>query len=66
MEEKPSAVIFEEAFQQAVFEQPGLRKSEVLHIGDSLAGDYCGAKVIVACLHCSRDCRSLFVTMSMK
>ena len=42
--EKPEAAIFDEAFAQAQFELPGLQKHEVLHIGDSLAADFCGAR----------------------
>lgn len=42
--EKPSAEIFEHAYQQAKFWMPDLQKEEVLHIGDSLACDFCGAK----------------------
>lgn len=52
-EEKPAPRIFDEAFEQAKFwiqERGGpdahapLQKCEVLHIGDSLESDYCGAK----------------------
>jgi len=42
--EKPSNEIFEASYQQAKFWLPDLQKDEVLHIGDSLACDYCGAK----------------------
>jgi len=42
--EKPSSEIFEDAYQQAKFWIPDLEKHEVLHIGDSLACDFCGAK----------------------
>jgi REG-2-like HAD superfamily hydrolase len=44
--EKPSAHIFDDAFQQARFWIPDLLQSEILHIGDSLACDYCGAKAV--------------------
>jgi len=42
--EKPSMEIFEASYQQAKFWLPDLQKDEVLHIGDSYACDYCGAK----------------------
>ena len=42
--EKPSPEIFEAAYQQAKFWIPDLQKSEVLHIGDSYACDYAGAR----------------------
>jgi REG-2-like HAD superfamily hydrolase len=42
--EKPSHHIFEDAYLQAKFWMPDLRKDQVLHIGDSLACDFCGAK----------------------
>lgn len=42
--EKPSHEIFEESFRQAKFWLPDLEKNEILHVGDSLACDYCGAK----------------------
>lgn len=42
--EKPDPEIFEEAFRQAAFELPDLKRDEVLHVGDSLACDFCGAK----------------------
>lgn len=42
--EKPAAEIFETSYQQAKFWIPDLEKDEVLHIGDSYACDYCGAK----------------------
>lgn len=43
-EEKPAAAIFHEAFLQAQFELPDLQPQEVLHVGDSLAADFHGAK----------------------
>lgn len=43
--EKPSSEIFDASFQQAKFWLPDLQPSQVLHIGDSLACDYCGAKL---------------------
>jgi len=42
--EKPSMEIFEASYERARFWLPDLRKEEVLHIGDSYACDYCGAK----------------------
>jgi FMN phosphatase YigB (HAD superfamily) len=42
--EKPSHKIFEEGFLQAKFWIPDLEKHQVLHIGDSLECDYCGAR----------------------
>ena len=42
--EKPAMEIFDAAFEQAKFWIPDLQKDEVLHIGDSYAADYCGAK----------------------
>jgi len=45
--EKPQAEIFAETFEQIRFQlgpNSELKKSEVLHIGDSLCADYCGAK----------------------
>ena len=42
--EKPSPKIFEDAYRKAKFWIPDLQKHQVLHIGDSLACDFCGAK----------------------
>jgi len=42
--EKPSPEIFGDAYQKAKFWIPDLQKHQVLHIGDSLACDFCGAK----------------------
>eukprot|EP00986_Skeletonema_menzelii_P020392 scaffold31055_cov154-Skeletonema_menzelii.AAC.3 len=42
--EKPSLEIFDASFEQAKFWIPDLQKDQVLHIGDSYAADYCGAK----------------------
>jgi len=42
--EKPAMEIFDAAFQQAKYWIPDLQIEEVLHIGDSYACDYCGAK----------------------
>jgi putative hydrolase of the HAD superfamily len=42
--EKPEPAIFEASFDQAKFWLPDLEPSQILHIGDSLACDYCGAK----------------------
>lgn len=42
--EKPSLQMYEASFEQARFWIPDLLPEEVLHIGDSYAADYCGAK----------------------
>ena len=42
--EKPDPEIFEDAFRQARFWLPDLKRDEVLHVGDSLACDFCGAR----------------------
>ena len=42
--EKPDRALFDASFEQARFWLPSLERSEVLHIGDSLACDYCGAR----------------------
>jgi HAD superfamily hydrolase (TIGR01549 family) len=42
--EKPHPEIFEAAFRQMTFELPDLKRDEVLHVGDSLACDFYGAK----------------------
>lgn len=42
--EKPAVQIFEDSYRQAKFWIPDLQVDEVLHIGDSYACDYCGAK----------------------
>lgn len=42
--EKPGAGIFQKAFEQAQFWVPGIKKEEILHIGDSLEADFCGAR----------------------
>ncbi|CAJ1944349.1 unnamed protein product [Cylindrotheca closterium] len=42
--EKPGAAIFDKSYQSAKFWIPDLQKDEILHIGDSYACDYCGAK----------------------
>lgn len=43
--EKPATQIFERAYQEAQFWLgPDLRKEEILHIGDNLPADFCGAK----------------------
>ena len=42
--EKPDPEIFAEAFRQAQFWLPDLEREEVLHVGDSLACDFCGAR----------------------
>eukprot|EP00967_Tisochrysis_lutea_P088510 scaffold125646_cov30-Tisochrysis_lutea.AAC.2 len=42
--EKPDRAIFDRAFEQARFWLPDLERHEMLHIGDSLAADFCGAR----------------------
>lgn len=42
--EKPAAEIFDATFEQARFWMPDLQRSEILHVGDSLECDYCGAR----------------------
>lgn len=42
--EKPGAAIFQKAWEQAQFWVPGIKKEEILHIGDSLEADFCGAR----------------------
>ena len=42
--EKPSSQIFQDAYDQARYWVNDLEKHQVLHIGDSLACDFCGAK----------------------
>ena len=42
--EKPSLDIFQSSYESAKFWIPDLQKDEVLHIGDSYACDYCGAR----------------------
>lgn len=42
--EKPSVEIFDASYQRARFWLPHLEKNEVLHVGDSYACDYCGAR----------------------
>ena len=42
--EKPGREIFDRTFSEAQFWHPELRREEVLHIGDSLAADFCGAR----------------------
>ena len=54
--EKPGAEIFERAYQEAQFWLGPLDKDQILHIGDSLAGDYCGAKAFgFQALHLDRS-----------
>lgn len=43
-QEKPAPEMFETSYHQAKFWMPDLQKDQVLHIGDSYACDYCGAK----------------------
>eukprot|EP01038_Epipyxis_sp_PR26KG_P008585 gene8585-11600_t len=42
--EKPSIEIYEEAYRRARLSIPNLERNEILHIGDSFAADFCGAK----------------------
>ena len=42
--EKPEPAIFQRAFEEAQFWVPGIQKHEILHIGDSLEADLCGAR----------------------
>lgn len=42
--EKPDTRMFDKAYEQAKFWIPGLERDNILHIGDSLPADYCGAK----------------------
>lgn len=42
--EKPDPWIFVETHRQASYWVEGLKREEVLHIGDSLAADFCGAR----------------------
>jgi REG-2-like HAD superfamily hydrolase len=42
--EKPHPRIFEASYEQAKYWIPDLKREEILHIGDSLAADYCGAR----------------------
>lgn len=43
-EEKPQEKMFAEAHRQADFWVPGIQREEILHVGDSLEADFCGAK----------------------
>jgi putative hydrolase of the HAD superfamily len=42
--EKPSKVIFDQAFELAEFWSPKIQREEILHIGDNFAADFCGAR----------------------
>lgn len=42
--EKPEKEIFEKTYERALFWTPDLKREEILHIGDSMAADFCGAK----------------------
>jgi REG-2-like HAD superfamily hydrolase len=42
--EKPSFEIFDEAYKKAKFFNENLKKDEILHIGDEINSDFCGAK----------------------
>ena len=54
--EKPGAEIFDRTYQEAQFWLGPLDKDQILHIGDSLAGDYCGAKAFgFQALHLDRS-----------
>jgi HAD superfamily hydrolase (TIGR01549 family) len=42
--EKPSKEIFDRTYERALFWTPDLKREEILHIGDSMEADFCGAK----------------------
>jgi putative hydrolase of the HAD superfamily len=42
--EKPEKGIFDDAYKRALFWTPDLKREEILHIGDSMAADFCGAR----------------------
>ena len=42
--EKPDRAIFDRAFDEARFWLPDLERAQVLHVGDSLEADFCGAR----------------------
>lgn len=42
--EKPQPEIFQRAWEEAQFWVPGIEKHEILHVGDSLEADLCGAR----------------------
>jgi len=42
--EKPQSEIFQRAWEEAQFWVPGIDKREILHVGDSLEADLCGAR----------------------
>ena len=42
--EKPNYAIFDAAYENAKFWIPNLKRHEILHIGDDVIADYCGAK----------------------
>lgn len=61
--EKPSANIFNESYKEAKMllgrQSIELKKCEVLHIGDSLSADFCGAKAFgFSALHLDRSSNS--------
>lgn len=43
-DEKPGGPIFDAAHAEAQFWAPGIERESILHIGDSLEADYCGAR----------------------
>lgn len=42
--EKPNKEIFDKSYERALFWTPDLKREEILHIGDSMEADFCGAK----------------------
>jgi len=44
LHEKPAPEIFDDAYLKAKFWIPDLKRNEILHVGDSLECDYCGAR----------------------
>lgn len=54
--EKPHEDIFQKAYEEAQFWLGPLEKDEILHIGDSLEADYCGARAFgFQALHLDRS-----------
>ena len=45
-QEKPHPEMFAEAHRQAQFWAPDIKKEEILHVGDNLAADFCGARAV--------------------
>lgn len=62
-EEKPHQRIYAEAHAQAAFWMPGIKPEEILHIGDSLESDFCGARAAgFQAIHLDRSDSSVRVT----